>query len=209
MPTTGSRPWRPQGTNIAKPFRIAIAGTGDAPATDLNTQGPAGRPRGAVVRVNQTDGLQTVVSVGEAFRSPSGIALAANGDLLVADRTCCGNATGGVIRVNANGAQTIVSQENNFLVPAGIAIVPEPSPLGLVAAVLPSSRSVIVGTPATAFATIINAGPQPATNCLLMPSTSVPASFAFQATDPATNRGVGELNIPVAIPPGGAATFVF
>ena len=58
----------------------------------------------------------------------------------------------------------------------------------LMAAVLPSSRSVQVGTPATAFATIINTASNMATGCTISPLTSIPATFTFQTTDPATNQ---------------------
>src|SRR5262245_3915671 len=80
----------------------------------------------------------------------------------------------------------------------------------IVAAVLPSSRSVTVGTPATAFATIINGSTtQTASNCRLASLTAVSATFSFQTTDPATNRVTGTPNAPASIPPGGMATFVF
>ncbi len=56
----------------------------------------------------------------------------------------------------------------------------------LAAAILPSSRSVQIGTAATAFATIINAGPSPALNCGISPATPLPAtSFVYQTTNPA------------------------
>jgi hypothetical protein len=85
-----------------------------------------------------------------------------------------------------------------------------PSPPGsLFAAVLPTSRSVAVGTPATAFATIINAGTSTATGCQIAPGTTLPASFAFQTTNPATNAVTGTVNTPVDIPAHAAQTFVF
>ena len=83
------------------------------------------------------------------------------------------------------------------------------SSVTLVAAVLPSSRSVLVGTPATAFGTIINAGSGMATACSLAPGTSVAATFAFQTTDPTTNQVTGTLNAPVDIPAGATQSFVF
>ena len=78
----------------------------------------------------------------------------------------------------------------------------------LVAAVLPASRSVQVGTPATAFATIINAGASTATSVGIAPQTMMPASFAYQTTDPQTNAVTGTLNTPADILPGQAQTYV-
>jgi probable HAF family extracellular repeat protein len=81
--------------------------------------------------------------------------------------------------------------------------------LTLVAAVLPLSRSVtLCGTPATAFATIIDAGPGDATGCSIAPATTVPASFVYQTTDPTTNAVTGIVNTPVNIAQGAAQSFV-
>ena len=82
-------------------------------------------------------------------------------------------------------------------------------PFTLVAAVLPSSRSVQVGTPATAFATIINTDSNTATGCAISPITSIPATFTFQTTNPATNQVTGPPNTPVDMPAGAAQSFVF
>jgi hypothetical protein len=79
----------------------------------------------------------------------------------------------------------------------------------LAAAVLPSSRSVEVGTTATAFATIINASQSAASGCGLAMSTSIPAPFLYQTTDPATNALTGSANTPVNIAAGSAQTFLF
>jgi hypothetical protein len=81
----------------------------------------------------------------------------------------------------------------------------------LVAAVLPSSRSVQAGKTATAFATIINAAQEgTATGCSLAPRTAaVPATFTYQTTNPLTNAVTGTPNTPVDIPAGGRQTFVF
>lgn len=84
-----------------------------------------------------------------------------------------------------------------------------PPTIVLAAAVLPGSRSVQVGTPATAFATIINPGPGTATACALSPGVSLPASFTFQTTNPATNQVTGTPDTPVDIPAGASQSFVF
>jgi glucose/arabinose dehydrogenase len=82
-------------------------------------------------------------------------------------------------------------------------------PPSLVAAVLPSSRSVQVGTTATAFATIINAGSVTATACRISLLTSLPATFSYQTTNPATNQVIGAPNTPVNITAGAAQSYVF
>jgi hypothetical protein len=81
-------------------------------------------------------------------------------------------------------------------------------PVTLAAAVLPSSRSVLRGSPATAFATLVNAGPITASGCTIAPITSVAAGFAYQTTDPATNALIGTQNTPASLPAGASQSFV-
>lgn len=78
----------------------------------------------------------------------------------------------------------------------------------IVSAMLPSSRSVQVGVAATAFASIINAGTQPATACSIALGTPIAANFSYQTTDPVTNLPVGTLNRPVDIPAGLPQSFI-
>jgi hypothetical protein len=66
-----------------------------------------------------------------------------------------------------------------------------------------------VGTTATAFATIINAGSVMAIGCGLSLLTSLPVTFAYQTTDPATNQVIGAPNTPVNIAAGAAQSYVF
>ncbi len=83
------------------------------------------------------------------------------------------------------------------------------APSMLAAAILPSSRSVETGVTATAFASIVNGGNATATSCGLAPSTSLPADFFFQTTDPKTNTLIGTRNTAVDIPAGQSQSFVF
>ena len=78
----------------------------------------------------------------------------------------------------------------------------------IVSAVLPASRSVQVGNVASAFATIINTGATAATNCSIVPLTSVPANFTYQTTD-ASNLPIGTPNTPATIAAGGSQSYVF
>jgi len=88
--------------------------------------------------------------------------------------------------------------------------LPLSSTIQLFVAVLPSSRSPQVGgTPATAFATIINAGPGGATGCGIAPVTFLPGTFVYQTTNPATNALTGTANTPVNIAAGASQSFVF
>jgi hypothetical protein len=77
------------------------------------------------------------------------------------------------------------------------------------AAVLPSSRSVQVGAPAAAFATIVNTGFNDATGCSIALGAPIPAGFVYQTTNPATNTLTGTANTPADIPAGGRQTFFF
>jgi hypothetical protein len=80
--------------------------------------------------------------------------------------------------------------------------------IALVAAVLPESRSVEIGATATAFTTMINAGPGTASSCAITPQTVIPASFLFQTTDPSTNALTGTANTQVGIAQGASQSFV-
>lgn len=70
----------------------------------------------------------------------------------------------------------------------------------LVAAVLPSSRSVVVGNAATAFATIINTNTIQANGCRIALDDGAVGAFSFQATDPSSNLPIGSPNVAVPIP---------
>ena len=83
-----------------------------------------------------------------------------------------------------------------------------PPPVALAAAVLPSSRSVELAASATAFATLINAGPSDVSGCGIAPITAVSASFTYQTTDPATNALTGQPDTPVSLTAGAAQSFV-
>jgi predicted outer membrane repeat protein len=83
------------------------------------------------------------------------------------------------------------------------------SSTSVVAALLPSSRSVQVGAFATAFATIVNAGQVIAAACSIAPLSNVPASFHYQTTHPSNNLVTGSPDTPVNIEAGAAQSFVF
>ncbi len=79
----------------------------------------------------------------------------------------------------------------------------------LVTAVLPYARSVKVGTQATAFMTVINAGTVEGTNCLIeLAPGDFQGGFTYQATDGA-NAPTDPADTPVTIAAGAAQNFIF
>jgi len=81
-------------------------------------------------------------------------------------------------------------------------------PVSLASAVLPSSRSVQVGATATAFATMVNFGTQTGSSCEIDLPGTMPASFTYQTTNPATNQLTGTANQPIDIAAGASQSFV-
>jgi hypothetical protein len=88
----------------------------------------------------------------------------------------------------------------------GLFTPPTTSPL--VAAVLPTSRSVQVGNAATVFATIVNSSNATVNGCQFWPISDVPGRFMFQTTNPATNQLTGTPNTPASIPAGKNQTYL-
>jgi CSLREA domain-containing protein len=80
---------------------------------------------------------------------------------------------------------------------------------GVVAAILPGSRSVQLGTPATAFATMINTGQGVAAGCSIAPLANVAADFYYQTTNPTTNQVTGFPDTAANIEAGAAQSFIF
>jgi hypothetical protein len=124
------------------------------------------------------------------------------------DPAGCRDSQGALLQTDQRGFARHVDSNNDGAARCDIGAF-EAKELFVVAAILPSSRSVQVGSPATAFATIINAGQELATGCTISPMTGIPATLTFQTTDPATNQVTNSPNTSVDIPPGAAQSFIF
>ena len=146
-PVTGAQTTITTGGNTFG-FGITVSSTGDIFAT----LGPS------IIRVDPLTGFQTTVSTGGLLVGTNDIAIAANGDLLVADRAAFGG-FGGVIRVNPlTGAQSEVSSGGFFREPFGLDIaangeifVGDPDAFGGVG-------GVIRVDPSTGFQTVLSSG---------------------------------------------------
>jgi hypothetical protein len=172
-------------------------------AAEFNVVGD-GNGSQAVFNTGSTIVVRTSVNSGTAS-APScvvdGFTAETNNLTLVSTPT---NVSGGAL-------PAIVFTESNAGTPTPASCTPVSNNAGnltLVAAVLPTSRSVKVAATATAFATIINAGPDNATGCTIAPTVSIPASFLYQTTDPTTNALTGTANTPADIAAGQAQSFV-
>jgi len=79
---------------------------------------------------------------------------------------------------------------------------------GIAASILPASRSVQVGSTATAFTSIVNTRPGDAVSCGLSLPTGTQATFSFQPTDPLTNTPVGSPFDTPSIASGAIQTYI-
>ena len=104
---------------INKPQGAIYSGvTIDRDGNILVVDTPNHSPQG-VLRFHPVTGAPTTVSEGQKLVSPIGIAVEANGPILVADRR------NGIIRIDpASGAQTTVSAGGSFSTPIGVAVRP-------------------------------------------------------------------------------------
>jgi hypothetical protein len=182
-------------------------------AVDVNGNVFVADPGAGLVQEVPADG-GSVKTIASGFVTPQSVALDPFGNAFVADA-----GTGSLIKIlAAGGYQNVTTVASSFADPGGVAIdgssdafigdsgnnavkeVAVGAPL-VVASVLPGSRSVQIGKPATLFATIINTGATALSNCAVALPPDVPAglSLAFQTTNPATNTLTGAANTPVTI----------
>ena len=149
--------------------------------------------------------IRSIGGQASQLQSPVGLAL----DLLHDELVVVG---GGAVRVfdrSADGdvapLRSLVGPSAGLSGPTFASVLTNPP---LVSAILPASRSVQVGSPATAFATIINAGAGPAAACGPSIDTTLPVTFSFRVAD-AVNNPTGAESTPANIPAGGSQNFVF
>ena len=187
------------------------------PATNFSTIhiGPA------IIKISPSGAKTTFAGGNLLDKTPIGPILPdGNGNIYIA-------APGALTRFAPDGTSSVTVSSGQFQRPAGIVydragnptvadsganallqVVFSPSPL--VSAILPGSRSVQVGTPATVFATIINGGRNNLGGCqpLLTPSAAGAVALDYQTTDPATNKVTGTANAPATLAAGASQSFV-
>jgi hypothetical protein len=101
----------------------------------------------------------------------------------------------GIAIDTSHGTVYIADQNNNRIQIFSI------MPTVAFASVLPGSRSVELGKPATIFASVINAGTTPLQGCQVLLPVTAPSglSLSYQTTNPATNALTGTADTPATI----------
>jgi sugar lactone lactonase YvrE len=213
------------GSGFSNPTGVAVDGSGNVFVANAEAfiEPGIGTP-GAVYEILADGGYTTVKTLGGGFIDPTGVAVDVSGNVVVADP---GNhaiyealASGGFATVKTLGSGfgdpvgvAVDASDNVFVIDGTTGAVQEilASPSTTLASVLPGSRSVQLGTPATIFATMINTAPAALDNCTiaLPPSAPTGLTLDYQTTDPTTNKRTGTPNTPAIIPGnGGLQTFV-
>src|SRR5688500_1962954 len=106
-PATGTQTIAASGGYVVYPFDLAVEADGHILIAD-----PSAR---AIIRVHPVTGAQTIVSAETSF-APTGIAVEANGQIVVADARAPGG--GALVRVDpVTGARTTLSPACPFMVP--------------------------------------------------------------------------------------------
>ena len=94
-----------------------------APGTIIVANPDAVGGAGALIAVDPNTGAQTLLSQGQHFVEPTGVAFAKDGRILVSDTKAFQGDSGGLIAVNpANGLQTRVMGSTLFRRPFGMAV---------------------------------------------------------------------------------------
>ena len=114
-----------------------------------------------------------------------------------------------VIDVASRSVTATIAAGNQPL-PVGSFIGAGPSNPALASAVLPTSRAVEIGTPATVFATLLNISTNTVQGCSVALPASAPPGLVldYQTTDPASNLPTGQKDTPVTLPAGGSQSFL-
>lgn len=211
-PLTGVLTTVSSGGLLMRPYGIAIEAGGDILVADPLAFGIVGGIWvGGIIRINPLTGAQSVVASGGILRSPTGIAIAGNGDILVADAGAL--ASGAVVRVDPlTGAQTTVSTGGTLNTPLGIALDANGELLVTTHPLSIASRAVIRVNPLTGAQTTVSSGgsfyspvgiaivPElgPITSNVVALPNPVAVGASFQLTANVNDSATGCTNIALA-----------
>jgi Ca2+-binding RTX toxin-like protein/streptogramin lyase len=150
----------------------------------------------AVLQIDPADGGQATFASGGSLANPSGVAVAANGDILVTDADAFGG-SGGVLRIDpATGAQATVSSGGSFTDPSGLALEADGDILVVERGPVSQPGGIVRVDPVTGTQTVVSWGGsfvepvgiavEPGGDILVADLFAVPGSGAIIRVDPAT-----------------------
>jgi hypothetical protein len=182
--------------------------------TNVRATGPNPDVMAPFAAIRTADGALTIMVVTKYLSgsTPTTISIAnfAAGSSARAWQLTAANTIARLADLPVSGGRLSITLPPQSITLLVVPVAPEVATI--VAAVLPLSRSVQVGgTPATAFAAIINPGSTTAVNCAPAPPASPPAglgTFTYQTTT-AANALTGMPNTPANIAPGAIQNYVF
>ncbi len=158
------------GPDFSTPSGVAVESDGSILVADLSAFPKGGGSAGGVIRVDPTTGTRTTVSRngspagGPSFSGPMDIAVAANGDIYVANTF--GN---NIIKVDpVTGARTLISRNNSpaggpsFVWPWGMTIAPDGDILISDSSAFGGDGGIIRVDPATGSRTTLSSNTSPA-----------------------------------------------
>jgi sugar lactone lactonase YvrE len=204
------------GSGFSYPTGVAVDRSGNVFVADAGND--------AVKKIMAEGGYVTARTLGGGFNTPNGVAIDGAGNVFVADTY--NNAVKEIVA--SGGYVTVNTIADGLFLPTGVAVdgkgdifvadtfnnaikeIPA-APTVLLASVLPASRSVEIGNPATIFATMINTGTSGLDNCQVSLPGFPPYGLTlnYQTTNPTTNALTGSPNTPVTIPGNdGSQSFV-
>jgi DNA-binding beta-propeller fold protein YncE len=112
----------PAGSPALREIGIALEANGSIIVVEQSLGGGMHQANGRVTRINPKTGARKVVCTGGVFASPAGVAIEADGNILVADTAAFGG-SGGVVRIDPKkGKQTKVSSAGVFVSPIAVAV---------------------------------------------------------------------------------------
>ncbi len=189
------------------PMDLAVSPDGSTLYVDNSNEYKAPDSGTITVISTATDKVIETVPVG---LGPDGVAVTPDGSLVYVANTDSNS-----VSVISTATHAVVSAIPVGQYPHGRGMFIGPGTSGsgantLAASVLPGGRSVEVGTPATLFATLLNAGTSTAEACSVTLGAGAPSglSLDYQTTDASTNAPTGQADTPVAIVAGGFQTFL-
>ncbi|MEI9984396.1 MAG: NHL repeat-containing protein [Aliidongia sp.] len=208
------------GSDFYTPLDVAVDASGNVFVADTGHD--------AVKEILAVDGsippVPTIVTLGSGIRVPLSLTVDGSDNVYLVSSPFSTlskfPAQGGYAAATSLGSGfenlrnvAVDNSGNIFVTDAGTQAVKEilATPPTLMASVLPGSRSVGPGIPATVFATMINSGTAALDGCQIALPVTAPAglTLSYQTTDRATNALTGTPDTPVTIPGNdGAQSFL-